>query len=149
VTNLRSRLLPFIDLLTFPFVYPSGWLLKNIRRVGVGRLPKCKNALMRIGVFPIRNHYYEPQFDHRQRKQPFSQERNLPGIDWNIEFQLKMLTELSFTHELTELQRDKAEPLYFSLNNRLFGSGDAEYWYQLIRLIKPEEYLKLAADTRL
>lgn len=98
---------------------------------------------MRIGVFPIRNHYYEPQFDHRQRKQPFSRERNLPGIDWNIEFQLKMLTELSFTHELAELQRDKAEPLYYSLNNRLFGSGDAEYWYQLIRLIKPRRIFEV------
>ena len=56
---------PVIDILMMPIVYPAAWLLKIIRRVGMQRLPLCKNALMNVGVFPIRNHYYEPQFDNR------------------------------------------------------------------------------------
>jgi predicted O-methyltransferase YrrM len=111
----------------------------------VGRLPHCKNALMNVGVFPIRNHYYEPQFDHRRSKRPFSQERNLPGIDWNVSGQLTLLAELSFSHELADLQQELARSFDYSMDNRLFGSGDAEVWYQLIRLIKPQRIIEVGS----
>ena len=67
-----SRILYFFDLLLLPFVYISAGILKRIRRVGVSRMPRCKNALVKVGVFPIRDHYYEPQFDYRELKQPLS-----------------------------------------------------------------------------
>jgi hypothetical protein len=83
--NIRfQQFLPIADILFLPFVYPAAWLLKSIRRAGVHRLPHCKNALLNVGVFPIRNHYYEPQFDHRNPSSDFSEERNLSGIDWNV-----------------------------------------------------------------
>ncbi len=141
--TFRARLLPLIDVLTFLFVYPAAWLLKTIRKIGVGRLPHCKNVLMKVGVFPIRNHYYEPQFDFRKKRQPFSLERNIPGIDWNVEGQLSLLADLSFADELTELRQMKAGPVAYSFDNRLFGSGDAEYWYQLIRFIKPRRIFEI------
>lgn len=86
-----KKLLPLVDVISIPFVYPAAWLLKNIRRVGVDRLPLCKNALMNVGVFPIRNHYYEPQFDNRTPKPDFSEDRNLSGVNWNISGQLELL----------------------------------------------------------
>ncbi|MBN1567768.1 MAG: class I SAM-dependent methyltransferase [Acidobacteria bacterium] len=147
VKNFRARLLPLIDILTFPFVYPAAWLLKTIRRVGVGRLPLCKKVFMNVGVFPIRNHYYEPQFDYRNLKQPLSQERILPGIDWNVPGQLKMLAELSFSHELAELQQEKAGLFGYDPANLLFGPGDAEYWYQLIRRIKPRRLFEIGGGN--
>ena len=66
-----SRILYFFDLLLLPFVYISAGILKRIRRAGVSRMPRCKNALVKVGVFPIRDHYYEPQFDYRQFKTAF------------------------------------------------------------------------------
>lgn len=100
---------------------------------------------MRIGVFPIRDHYYEPQFDNRTTQQPFSQDRNLPGIDWNITEQLKLLDTLSFSQELVGIPKQKPDNFDFYLNNGAFESGDAEYWYQLIRLVKPTRIFEVGS----
>lgn len=96
MTKLLQKILPLADIIFLPLVYPAAWLLKNIRRAGMQNLPRCKNALMNIGVFPIRDHYYEPQFDHRARGADFSRDRHLPGINWNIAGQLAMLEEVHF-----------------------------------------------------
>jgi hypothetical protein len=136
--KLMLRLLPVVDLALVPFLYPAAWLLKLVRRIGVDRLPASRHALLRVGVFPIRDHYYEPQFDHRRPRQPFSRERTLPGIDWRASEQLEMLARFSsLSEELRGIPRRKPDPLDFYLDNEAFLSGDAEYWYQLIRVLKP------------
>src|SRR5579863_6269244 len=96
-----EKMLPAIDAVLMPFVYLAAWLLKRVRKTGVQRLPLCKRTLMNVGVFPIRNHYYEPQFDNRFPNQDFSKDRNLSGIDWNVSGQLEMLEKLSFSEELS------------------------------------------------
>ena len=145
--KLIVKLLRITDVLLFLFVFLAAWLLKNIRRAGVNNLPICKSALMKIGVFPIRNHYYEPKFDHRKTKQPFSQDRALPGIDWNTANQLKVLETLIFSQELAELPTKKPSSLDFYFNNGAFESGDAEYWYQLIRSIKPAKIYEVGSGN--
>jgi hypothetical protein len=126
-------------------VYPVAWLLKQIRRFGVQRLPFCKKALNNVGVFPIMNHYYEPQFDMRNIKRSFSEERNLPGINWNMRWQLEVLRNFTFADEIQDLPTEKANAneLQFYLNNGFFESGDAEYWYQLIRSKKPKRIFEV------
>lgn len=141
------KLLHAADMLLVLFVFPAAWLLKNVRRAGVHRLPKCRNVLMMTGVFPIRNHYYEPQFDHRKAKQPYSQDRALPGIAWNITEQLDLLDRLSFSQELAELPMKKPDGLGFYLNNGTFEQGDAEYWYQIIRLIRPTRIFEVGGGN--
>ena len=145
--DLIRKALPIADIMLMPLVYPAAWLLKNIRKAGVHRLPFCKSALMNVGVFPIRNHYYEPQFDNRNPKQNFSQDRNLPGIDWNIPGQLKMLRSFAFFKELLDLPKEKQDTLEFYLNNGAFESGDAEYWYQIIRAIKPKRIFEVGSGN--
>jgi hypothetical protein len=145
--KLISRLLPVVDVLLLPFVYPSAWLLRKVRGAGLHRLPNCRNALTRVGVFPIRDHYYEPQFDHRKPRQPFSQDRTLPGIDWNIPEQLKMLATFSFSQELEHIPQKKPETRDFYLQNAFFEAGDAEYWYQLIRSIKPRRVFEVGSGN--
>jgi len=145
--KLIKRALPIADVILFPFVYPSAWLLKNVRKAGVSRLRLCKNALLNIGVFPIRNHYHEPQFDMREVTHLFSEERLLPGIDWNIQEQLNMLGKLNFSEELKDVPSEKSDDLHFCFNNGAFESGDAEYWYQLIRLIKPKRIFEVGSGN--
>ena len=145
--KLIKRALPIADVILFPFVYPSAWLLKNVRKAGVSRLRLCKNALLNIGVFPIRNHYHEPQFDMREVTHLFSEERLLPGIDWNIQEQLNMLGKLNFSEELKDVPSEKSDDLHFYFNNGAFESGDAEYWYQLIRLIKPKRIFEVGSGN--
>jgi len=142
-----KKILPVADIILIPLVYFAGWLLKNIRKAGVHRLPHCRNALMNVGVFPIRDHYYEPQFDNRFPKRDFSQDRNLQGINWNISGQLEMLKAFTFSQELLDIPQEKPETLQFYLNNGAFGPGDAEYWYQIIRAVKPKRIFEVGSGN--
>jgi predicted O-methyltransferase YrrM len=142
-----DRLAPIADVLLAPLVYPCAWLLKNIRRAGVHKLPLCRDALLRVGVFPVRNHYYEPQFDHREPRRPFFEDRALPGIDWNVDGQLALLAKLPFAHEIAELPRRKSGVLEFHLGNEIFESGDAEVWYQMIRWLKPRRIFEIGSGA--
>lgn len=145
--KLILRFLPVAEFLLVPFVYLSAWLLKIVRCAGVNRLPHCKNALMKIGVFPIRDHYYEPQFDYRSLKKPLSQDRILPGIDWNTTEQLRILATFSCSQELADIPKEKVNTLDFYMNNGAFESGDAEYLYQLIRSIKPKRLFEVGSGN--
>ena len=145
MNKLLSQVRPLLDILLVPLVFISAWILKRVRKEGIQSFPLCKKTLLNVGIFPVRNHYYEPQFDFREIKHPFSEERNLPGIDWNIEEQLTMLKELAFAPELANIPTKQTDDLHFYLNNGAFESGDAEYWYQLIRLKKPAKIFEVGS----
>lgn len=141
------KLLPLIDYLLSIPVWISAWLLKTIRRIGVHRLPVCRRLLVRVGVFPIRNHYFEPRFDYRNKRQSLDEDRVLPGINWNLPEQLSVLTTLNFADELADLPLEKPDYLGFYLHNDSFSSGDAEYWYQLIRRYKPARIFEVGSGN--
>lgn len=143
--SAKRIILRIADVFLLPFVCVGAVLLWGVRRAGVGRIPLCRNALIRIGVFPITRHYYEPQFDHRRPKRPFSEERELPGIDWNIPGQLEMLARFQYAEELAGIPMHRADGAEFHFNNGFFESGDAEYWYQLIRTVKPKRIIEIGS----
>ena len=136
-------LLRFLDAVLVPFVYPAAYLLKIIRRAGVHRLPICKVALMQVGVFPIWNHYYEPLFDSRTLSYPLEQDRDLPGINWNIPEQLALLNCFHYNEELNNIPTTSKTEHVFCMNNNNFASGDAEYFYNLIRHKKPARIFEI------
>lgn len=141
--NRYKTILSLADIPLAPVVYLAAILLKGIRRVGIWRVPFCKRALMRIGVFPILNHYYEPLFDSRLLRNPLDQNRDLPGIDWNTDEQLHLLGSFSFNEELKDVPETRIDELTFYMNNGAFESGDAEYLYNLIRLKKPARIVEI------
>lgn len=145
--KLIIRTLPVVDVLVAPFVYVAAWLLKNLRRAGVQRLPLCKRALLNVGVFPVRNHYYEPRFDYRDTATDSASLRGLPGIDWDVAGQLAMLERLTFASELQELVQHPTEAPEFSFDNDQFQAGDAEYWYQVIRAVKPKRIIEVGSGN--
>ena len=126
-------------------VYPAAWIMRLVRSKGVERLPYCKGVLLRMGVFPIRDHYYEPQFDLRTTRRPLAQERPLPGIDWNVDQQIALLSSMCFADELVDTPLDKPDHLGFYLNNGSFEPGDAEFWYQMVRLKKPRRIFEVGS----
>lgn len=111
---------------------------------GRAELAGCKRALLAVGVFPIRNHYYEPQFDF-STSPPDRGERSLPGIDWNIAGQLALLERLTLSTELQDIDRPATGPLEFSLDNKNFVAGDAEVWYQMVRYFKPRRIIEIGS----
>jgi hypothetical protein len=135
------------DAIVSLLVYPAAWVLRRIRSRGVEHLPYCKSALLRMGVFPIVNHYYEPQFDLRGSRRPQAQERPLPGIDWNVDEQLALMDSMSFADEIADTPLEESDALRFCFNNGSFESGDAEFWYQLVRLKKPRRIFEIGSGN--
>ncbi|MEO8024533.1 hypothetical protein [Polaromonas sp.] len=70
-----------IDFLFSILVIPAAYLLMRYRRAGSSRLPQTTSRLKALGVFPVRNHYYEPLFDDKLLSHPLHEDRNLPGMD--------------------------------------------------------------------
>jgi hypothetical protein len=58
-----KQCLPLIDLLLVPIGIVASLSMRVIRRAGVERLPKTLQIFRKFGVYPIRDHYYEPLFN--------------------------------------------------------------------------------------
>jgi len=143
VRALLRRLIPLIDLLAVPLVYPSAAVLKAVRRIGVGRLRRCKRILEMVGVFPILDHYYEPLFKTGGLRSLEGQPRNLPGVDMNILGQLELLRKFHYADELRQFPVEKSGGQEFFYDNGSFESGDAEYLYSVVRLFKPRRVVEV------
>jgi hypothetical protein len=146
MTRLNKIKLPLLDLLLTPFVFWAALLLKRIRRIGVHRLPRSRGVLIRVGVFPIRNQYYEPLFDARHLTKPLSDDRDLPGVDWNVQGQLELVASFRSAQEL-KLAEDRGPWPPFDISNGFFEAGDAEFLYNLIRLLKPTRIFEIGSGS--
>ena len=93
-------LVPIVDLALSPLTFAAAFYLKLIRRAGVARMRVSKAVFERVGVFPIRDHYYEPMFNMKRLRHSLRQDRNLPGIDLNVAGQLELLERFRFAEEL-------------------------------------------------
>jgi hypothetical protein len=133
---MKRIVLRLIDVL-FPVVFLSALVLKFVRRAGVERMPMSKRILLVTGVFPVRDHYYEPLFNPKYlRVKDYSEPRVLSAINWNLEGQLRFLKGLETYAE------EGVVPAGSS-----FGAGDAEYWYALIRYLKPKQIIEIGSGT--
>lgn len=135
------------DMLVMPLAWPAAFLFRAIRAAGIQNMPFSRAALLRVGVFPIADHYYEPLFDSRRLRYPLDRERSLPGIDWNEEGQLALLEELRFVDELADFGRMASPGPVFRFGNGTFESGDAEFLYQIIRLKKPRRIFEIGSGS--
>ena len=140
----RTAALRAIDAVCLPLTAVSALWLKFVRRAGVAGMPASRDMLMRIGVFPIRDHYYEPLF---KRTAARTTERALPGIDLSVPAQLEMLDSFRFSAELTRFPLDRAgdDPTAFHYHNGAYGPGDAEYLYSIIRARKPSRLIEVGS----
>ncbi len=145
--SILKNFLGVIDLLMVPFVVPCAWFLKKVRQAGLHRLPLCRKVLLAVGVLPVTDHYYEPQIDMRNLKKEADEVRDIPGIDWNIDKQLMLLDSFTATSELERYNVHSDDELQFSFENSAFNSGDAEFWYQLIRLKKPSRIFEIGSGN--
>jgi hypothetical protein len=152
-TRIRraNAMAPLVDLLLWPFVVPAGLVLRLVRKLGLQRLRLCRASLLRIGVLPLRHHYYEPFITAADLRFPLDHERDLPGIDWDMPGQMAFLSALTYEKELTELSNTAFGDFDFRFDNPSFTFGDAEYLYQVIRSKKPRMIVEIGSgqSTRL
>jgi hypothetical protein len=140
-------LAPVIDLLFAPLVALAGCMFAGMRRTGVEHFRLSRRILAAVGVFPVRDHYYEPLVNPKHLHRDLSEERELPGLCLNESGQLEFLKKLCYRGELNELMGRDGSGAGFSLGNQAFESGDAEYWYSLVRAVKPGRIIEIGSGN--
>lgn len=128
-------------------VVPAALVMRRYRSLGTETLVATTRRLRRLGIFPLRNHYYEPLFDPRQLTAPLDQPRELPGVDLDVPGQLALLEQLTFDAELRASRFGNAgdDPLRFSFGNGMFEAGDAEFLYQFVRARRPGKIVEIGS----
>lgn len=139
--------LPLIDVVLVVPVLLAGLVMKAFRRIGAARLSWSKACLLKVGVFPIRDHYYEPMFNPRDLRHALEDERALPGIDWNEAGQVELLKQLNYAAEIRGHWDQPSPPPQFYIKNGGFEAGDAEYWYSFIRHFKPARIIEIGSGN--
>jgi len=148
--NIVLMLMPAIDVVMTAAAVPAGAILLLYRKIGSRRLPWVTGLLKKIGVFPIRNHYYEPLFDDRHLTDSLNKPRVLPGIDFDVQSQLRLLSLLRYAEEfVTFIEEQEPDDFgaIFGPENKSFKSGDAEFLFQMIRYFKPAKVIEIGSGT--
>ena len=148
--NWKNVVISFAEILYLPLLVISGLVMWLYRRTGSNRLKLSTKILKKIGIFPIRDHYYEPLFNDAHLLKDLKNTRELPGIDLNEEGQLKFIQKLIYQTEFSnfvETEESKPNLDSFKLANDSFESGDAEFLYNIVRHIKPKRIIEVGCGT--
>jgi len=145
IRKLLRRIAPFIDVFLSPFSFAGAILFLVMRKIGIERFRLSKRILMKVGVFPIREHYTEPMFNPKRLRYSMDRDRELAGVELNIEEQLAILDRFHFSDELVSFPLEKRNEAEFYYHNGYFQAGDAEYLYNLIRLCKPRKLVEVGS----
>lgn len=110
-------------------------------------LPRFQALADRSG-FQIRSdHYYEPTYAAAHLPHDTAGERALPGVDLDEAGQLALLARFAYFDELRALPQDKPSPAEFGYRNPMFGPGDAEIYYNLIRAFRPRRIVEIGSGN--
>jgi hypothetical protein len=143
--RLFKIILPALDFFLVPVAIAATLAMKFIRKAGIQRLPRTLKVFRRLGIYPLRDHYYEPLFNPAHLRKPLDLDRELTTLDWNIEVQLDLVAKFHFNRELRELPLTRNSGREFFYNNGSFESGDAEFLYNIIRLFKPQRIFEIGS----
>ena len=101
---------------------------------------------MQLGILPVLDHYYQPLINPKKHlRKSLRDDRELPGIDFNTEEQLNLLAEFNYNQELLKFSIRKKKGIEFYYENDSYGSGDAEYLYNMIRHFKPRRIIEIGS----
>jgi len=136
-----------MDIVLSPFTFLSCVLLLYLRK-NWAYLPVSERIYNLIGIFPIKDHYYEPMFNaSKEIKESLRLDRSLPGLDFNIEAQLELLSKLEYSSELSRIPEDGVPGNSFFFNNGFFSHGDAEFYYNIIRHFRPLKIIEIGSGN--
>ena len=140
---LLKKILRFVyDIIASVLCFLVLPILIVTRRFGVEKFPIQSMLFKWWGVFPIRDHYYEPKFKYDAAFDA-SLIRDIP-LEFETREQLEHLNLFNHIPELAELSLNKnAENFYVQNGN--FGAGDAELYYLLIRDRKPKRIIEIGS----
>lgn len=133
-----------IDLILAPIAAVAVIPLKIARKSSMVKMPLTAAVFKKMGVFPIVNHYYEPKYDMSDLTLD-NQPRNLPGIDFRHNEQIKLLESFNSNILPNNWNEEAANDISFSLHNPNFGAGDADLWFHIINHFKPKKIIEIGS----
>ena len=143
---------PLFDIFFSPIILVAAVVLKfarilvlNQSAMAVNHAYVSKFIFSKIGVFPVIDHYPEPLFQKKNLKRPLNVERQLPGIQWDIDGQAALLKSFSYEKELEKYPLEKPRELGYYYKCRSFNPGDAEILYSMIRFFKPKRMIEIGS----
>ena len=125
-------------------------LLKIYKIIGVKNLKYSTKFIKFIWIFPLRDHYYGPQFKNEHLRSKFKKSiKNLNIFDedkLNINFSPKH----KFTKELLSLKLDQKDNLTsFTIKNPFFSRGDEDLdGSKGISFVKKVYFFKMCLPNR-
>ena len=115
-------------------------------RGGPEKLPRSFRAWNERGMLPIPFHYYHPVFDPEVLpKSVWTRQSSLPGIDLQVDRQLELISKFRYEDELREFPLQGSPRTGFYYLNHMFGPGDADALYSIIRHLKPKRMIEIGS----
>jgi Methyltransferase domain len=148
--SIKKSVFKLSLILGIPFTYLSSlWLKFVLKSNAWGKVEE--NISNSLGVLPILDHYYQPLINPKKHlKKSLRDDRSLPGIDFNVQEQLDILSKFNFNDELLSFpinNESKPGEKSFFYNNGSYGSGDAEYLYNITRHFKPRKIIEIGSGN--
>ncbi len=142
----RRPILKLIDLCFSALAAVAAAVAKLQWRFGPEKLPRSFRAWNARGMLPVPYHYYQPVFDpDALPKSTWTRESALSGIDLRIDQQLALISQFRYQDELREFPLQGTPDSGFYYLNRMFGPGDAEALYSIIRHSKPQRVIEIGS----
>lgn len=150
---MKNKVLNIISFIVDKFLIlifiPLAPFIKVFLRFGPRRMKFSTILFKKIGVFPIDDHYYQPLFNDAHLKKSLNHERDLPGIEFNLDQQKLSIDTFNFSKELEELDFYQPSDLNnnFNINNGGYGPGDADFLYNFVRKYKPNKIIEIGSGN--
>lgn len=128
---------------TFLAVSPLLILFSKKRSI---TFPYTSKLIKKLGFFIIPKSYYFPVFDETEISKPHNSIRTLPGIDFDLDGQLRLLENFVYSGELkSDYMKAENSIFSFTLGNGAFEAGDFETLYQFCRVTKPKKVIEIGS----
>jgi hypothetical protein len=142
------RALRLIDPVLALGLAAPAYAMRLARQVRLERLPITQRTLLSLGIMPLHDHYYDPQFrPNGLTPDDLLQDRPLPGIDLRLDAQRSLLQGFRFQAELAGLpfaQPGPAKGTYW-FDNGFFERMDGSLWYAMLRTLKPRRIIEVGS----
>ena len=141
--NIKYLLIKLLDILLLPITYLLLPIYKLVKKYGIINFPLQVKAFIKTGVFPMQDHYYNPQFVYSKNFDA-NKIRNL-HLNFNLDKQLAELAQLKFSNELKFKKEGHPHQGDYYLNNPAYGPGDADLYYLMVRNLQPKKIIEIGS----
>ena len=142
--NMKKILFRIVLFLGTPITFVSTLWLWFVTRSKVGKIED--SIFMNFGILPVKDQYYQPLINPKKHLiTSLRNDRPLPGVNFNDEQQLALLSSFTYANELLQFPMEKKGETEYFYNNGSYGSGDSEYLYNIVRHFKPRKIIEIGS----